>query len=85
MYIVCIHRAVKAGVTIMNEVGVDPGIDHLLAMDCFDQVRDRGGKVSIAKFSHYYAENYYHFMRLEVLFVGMLLCTLPWQWSLITI
>ena len=29
----------------MNEVGVDPGIDHLLAMECFDDVKDHGGKV----------------------------------------
>ena len=30
----------------MNEVGVDPGIDHLLAMDCFEEVAQHGGKVS---------------------------------------
>lgn len=29
----------------MNEVGVDPGIDHMLAMECFDEVRAHGGKV----------------------------------------
>ena len=31
----------------MNEVGVDPGIDHLLAMECFDEVRAKNGKVSM--------------------------------------
>ena len=31
----------------MNEVGVDPGIDHMLAMECFDEVKASGGKVSI--------------------------------------
>ena len=30
--------AVEAGVTVVNEVGADPGIDHLLAMECFDEV-----------------------------------------------
>lgn len=29
----------------MNEVGVDPGIDHMLAMQCFDEVHRAGGKV----------------------------------------
>lgn len=38
-------RAVDAGVTIVNEVGVDPGIDHLLAMDCFREADERGGKI----------------------------------------
>merc|ERR1712071_233087 len=38
--------AVEAGVTIVNEVGLDPGIDHLLAMECFDEVRMGGGKVT---------------------------------------
>ena len=26
-------------------MGVDPGIDHLLAMECFDEVHTGGGKV----------------------------------------
>lgn len=30
----------------MNEIGLDPGIDHLLAMECFDQVRLNGGKIT---------------------------------------
>ena len=30
----------------MNEVGVDPGIDHLLAIQCFDEVKEHGGKVN---------------------------------------
>jgi len=29
----------------LNEVGLDPGIDHLLAMECFDEVHQAGGKV----------------------------------------
>lgn len=35
-----------AGITILNEVGLDPGIDHMTAMECFDEVKDCGGKVS---------------------------------------
>lgn len=31
--------------TILNEVGVDPGIDHLLALECFEDVRQAGGKI----------------------------------------
>ncbi|KAJ1523300.1 hypothetical protein ONE63_001179 [Megalurothrips usitatus] len=38
-------RAVEAGITVVNEVGLDPGLDHLLAMDCFDEVHQAGGKV----------------------------------------
>ena len=30
----------------MNEVGVDPGIDHLLAMECFDAAKNKGGRVT---------------------------------------
>ena len=56
-----IHRAKDAGITIMNEVGVDPGIDHLLAMECFDDVKDHGGKV----------------MRTESLVVSSLFITSP--------
>ncbi|WP_299114628.1 saccharopine dehydrogenase C-terminal domain-containing protein [uncultured Winogradskyella sp.] len=29
----------------MNEIGVDPGIDHMSAMQVIDQIRDRGGKM----------------------------------------
>lgn len=36
---------IEAGVTVLQEVGLDPGIDHLLAMECFDQVKELGGKV----------------------------------------
>lgn len=35
----------KAGVTIVNEVGLDPGIDHLLAMELIDEIHQAGGKV----------------------------------------
>lgn len=29
----------------MNESGLDPGIDHMLAMECFDEIKEHGGKV----------------------------------------
>ncbi|GAB1600841.1 alpha-aminoadipic semialdehyde synthase, mitochondrial-like isoform X2 [Argonauta hians] len=40
------EAAVNAGVTIVNEVGVDPGIDHMLAMECFDEIKTGGGKIN---------------------------------------
>lgn len=40
------EEAVAAGVTIMNEVGLDPGIDHMLAMECFDEVKRAGGQIT---------------------------------------
>ncbi|XP_012281223.1 alpha-aminoadipic semialdehyde synthase, mitochondrial [Orussus abietinus] len=39
------EEAEMAGVTVLNEVGLDPGIDHLLALECFDDVRQAGGKI----------------------------------------
>ncbi|XP_076468857.1 alpha-aminoadipic semialdehyde synthase, mitochondrial-like isoform X2 [Babylonia areolata] len=42
-----LHKsAEEKGVTILNEVGVDPGIDHMLAMQCFDEVKQLGGKIT---------------------------------------
>ncbi|KAJ1350331.1 hypothetical protein KIN20_006098 [Parelaphostrongylus tenuis] len=38
--------AKDAGITIMNESGLDPGIDHMLAMECIDEVRQHGGKIT---------------------------------------
>jgi len=29
----------------MNEIGVDPGLDHMSAMQVIDQIRDKGGKM----------------------------------------
>jgi len=36
-----------AGVTLMNEIGLDPGIDHLSAMEMIDSAHARGGKVRL--------------------------------------
>ena len=38
--------AKEAGVTILNEIGVDPGIDHMSAMRIIDDVRKRGGRIT---------------------------------------
>ncbi len=35
----------KAGIMILNEIGVDPGLDHMSAMRIIDDVHKRGGKV----------------------------------------
>jgi saccharopine dehydrogenase-like NADP-dependent oxidoreductase len=37
--------AQEAGVTILNEIGVDPGLDHMSAMRIIDSVRARGGRI----------------------------------------
>ena len=37
---------VKAkGLVFMNEIGLDPGIDHMSAMQVIDRIRDKGGKM----------------------------------------
>lgn len=35
----------KNKLVFMNEIGVDPGIDHMSAMKVIDQIRDEGGKI----------------------------------------
>ncbi|SCU92239.1 LADA_0F15324g1_1 [Lachancea dasiensis] len=35
----------KAGITVMNEIGLDPGIDHLYAIKTIDEVHKAGGKI----------------------------------------
>ena len=37
--------AQAAGVTVLNEIGVDPGIDHMSAMRIIDGAHRRGGRV----------------------------------------
>lgn len=34
-----------AGLTFLNELGVDPGIDHMSAMRMLDEMRDRGAEI----------------------------------------
>lgn len=35
----------KNGLVFMNEIGLDPGIDHMSAMEVIDRIRDEGGKM----------------------------------------
>lgn len=34
-----------AGLIFMNEIGLDPGIDHMSAMQIIDRIRNKGGKM----------------------------------------
>lgn len=38
--------AKEAGIVVMNEIGLDPGIDHLYAVKTIDEVHSKGGKVA---------------------------------------
>ena len=41
-----LDEAAKANnLVFMNEIGVDPGIDHMSAMQVIDRIRDNGGKM----------------------------------------
>jgi len=41
-----LDQEVKAkGLTFMNEIGVDPGIDHMSAMQVIDRIKNKGGKM----------------------------------------
>jgi saccharopine dehydrogenase-like NADP-dependent oxidoreductase len=39
------HEAKQKGLIFMNETGVDPGIDHMSAMQVIDKIKDKGGKM----------------------------------------
>ncbi len=39
------HKAVSKGLIFMNEIGLDPGIDHMSAMLVIDRIRAKGGKM----------------------------------------
>ena len=38
-------QAKEAGIIILNELGLDPGIDHMSAMRIIDNVHNKGGKI----------------------------------------
>lgn len=40
------QEAKEAGVIVMNEIGLDPGIDHLYAVKTISEVHEKGGKVA---------------------------------------
>jgi saccharopine dehydrogenase-like NADP-dependent oxidoreductase len=39
------EEAQKAGLIFMNEIGVDPGLDHMSAMRIVDSIKDQGGDI----------------------------------------
>ncbi|KAG7345160.1 saccharopine dehydrogenase [Nitzschia inconspicua] len=39
-------RIESSGIKILNEVGLDPGLDHMSAMKMIDEIKDRGGHVT---------------------------------------
>ncbi|PJA07908.1 MAG: saccharopine dehydrogenase [Flavobacteriales bacterium CG_4_10_14_0_2_um_filter_32_8] len=41
------EEAKKAGVILMNEIGVDPGIDHLSAMRVINRIKKEGGEMHL--------------------------------------
>ena len=42
-----LHAAAEtAGILFLNECGLDPGIDHMSAMQVIDQIRNSGGKIT---------------------------------------
>lgn len=43
------NRAENADILIMNEVGLDPGIDHMSAMKIIDEAKENGSKVKRKK------------------------------------
>jgi saccharopine dehydrogenase-like NADP-dependent oxidoreductase len=42
------NEAKAAGIIVLNEVGLDPGIDHLYAVKTIREVHDKGGKVLLS-------------------------------------
>ncbi|KAI9679067.1 MAG: Saccharopine dehydrogenase [NADP(+), L-glutamate-forming] [Trizodia sp. TS-e1964] len=38
-------EAKAAGITVLNEIGLDPGIDHLYALKVVNEVHEAGGKI----------------------------------------
>ncbi len=39
------NLAIENGLIFMNEIGLDPGIDHMSAMKVIDEIREKGGKM----------------------------------------
>ena len=39
------EKARQKGLVFMNEIGLDPGIDHMSAMQVIDRIREKGGKM----------------------------------------
>lgn len=42
-------RVEAAGIVVVSEVGLDPGLDHMLAMECIDKAKEVGATVSLVE------------------------------------
>ena len=42
-------QAIKSGVLLLNEIGLDPGIDHMSAMQVINKIKDKGGELTSFK------------------------------------
>ncbi|MBU8891470.1 MAG: saccharopine dehydrogenase NADP-binding domain-containing protein [Bacteroidales bacterium] len=45
------EKAKEKGLLLLNEIGVDPGIDHMSAMKVIDEIKSKGGKILAFKSS----------------------------------
>ena len=43
--------AKEKGLVFMNEIGVDPGIDHMSAMKVIDHIRNKGGEIILFEYA----------------------------------
>jgi len=43
------EKAKQAGVLLLNEIGLDPGIDHMSAMQVIDSIKENGGELTSFK------------------------------------
>lgn len=43
------QQAKEKGITILKECGLDPGIDHMTAMEVIDHIKDSGGEITSFK------------------------------------
>ena len=43
------HEVKRLGIIFMNEIGVDPGIDHMSAMKIIDKIKDEGNELVMFK------------------------------------
>ena len=45
-----LHESAKnANIIILNEIGLDPGIDHVSAMDVIDRLKEKGARITVFK------------------------------------
>ena len=45
------QKALEKNILLLNEIGVDPGIDHMSAMKVIDEIKAKGGKMQAFKSS----------------------------------